>query len=86
MAGEDPKYTSWVRTLKCCACGAHPPTHAHHMTGAGMGKRAHDDTCIPLCVRCHSDLHGFRGRFANMSREERRLWQEKHVADTRRAR
>ncbi|WJV61381.1 DUF968 domain-containing protein [Pectobacteriaceae bacterium C52] len=56
---ECEKYTRWVKTQKCCACGA-PSDDPHHIIGhgmGGMGTKSHDLFTIPLCRFCHDALH-----------------------------
>ncbi len=35
MAGEDSRYTSWIRLQRCAACLGIGPCHAHHSTNGG---------------------------------------------------
>lgn len=56
---EDSKYTRWVKTRPCQACGARADD-PHHIIGygqGGMGTKAHDFFTIPLCRKCHDALH-----------------------------
>jgi len=61
---RDTAYMLWVKTQPCCAyAGPWPapliwpcdgPVEADHAGGgAGMGRKADDSTCIPLCQRHH---------------------------------
>ena len=73
-AKREPRYLAWVRGLPCCACGARPPSLAHHQHGEkgtlkGMGMKAPDDTAVALCVICHNAWHSM-GRFHDMTRDE----------------
>jgi hypothetical protein len=58
---RDKKHLERVRQLECCNCHAPPPNHAHHIIGTKRGgvglKSSGDDECIPLCWRCHRELH-----------------------------
>lgn len=78
--GGDEAYLRWVRTLPCCMCGARPPSHAHHKTGAGMALKAPDRETLPLCRKDHRDLHDGNGRFDGWSREHKREWQLEQIA------
>ena len=50
-------YLSFVRTFPCCVCG-NTATDAHHTgTNRGMGIKANDLTAVPLCRKCHTELH-----------------------------
>ncbi len=56
---EMPVYTRWVKTQKCMTCG-NQADDPHHIIGhglGGMGTKADDLFVIPLCRRCHNELH-----------------------------
>ena len=56
---EMPVYTRWVKTQKCMTCG-NQADDPHHIIGhglGGMGTKADDLFVIPLCRKCHSELH-----------------------------
>ncbi|ENM6298022.1 DUF968 domain-containing protein [Escherichia coli] len=56
---EMPVYTRWVKTQKCMTCG-NQADDPHHIMGhglGGMGTKADDLFVIPLCRKCHSELH-----------------------------
>ncbi|EJS0010075.1 DUF968 domain-containing protein [Escherichia coli] len=56
---EMPIYTRWVKTQKCMACG-NQADDPHHIIGHGLGgtgTKADDLFVIPLCRRCHNELH-----------------------------
>ncbi|EOK2419175.1 DUF968 domain-containing protein [Escherichia coli] len=56
---EMPVYTRWVKTQKCMTCG-NQADDPHHITGhglGGMGTKADDLFVIPLCRKCHNELH-----------------------------
>ncbi|WP_413734362.1 DUF968 domain-containing protein [Sodalis sp. RH21] len=53
------QYTRWVKSQPCEGCG-NPSDDPHHIIGygqGGMGTKAHDLFVIPLCRRCHDELH-----------------------------
>ena len=52
---RDARYRAWIRSLPCCLCGLEPAGEAAH-TGqdGGMGQKASDYSCIPLCRNCHT--------------------------------
>lgn len=65
----------------------HQPTFAPWNRGAkdlggkpGKAQRCSDWYGFGLCPHCHSELHDGRGQFADMSREERRAWQDRATA------
>ncbi|EPN0543484.1 DUF968 domain-containing protein [Escherichia coli] len=56
---EMPVYTRWVKTQKCMTCG-NQADDPHHIIGHGLGgmeTKADDLFVIPLCRKCHSELH-----------------------------
>ena len=54
------EYLAYVRSHPCIVC--RKPAEAHHAFGRqGVGSKASDFTCIPLCHRHHSEFH-FAGR------------------------
>jgi hypothetical protein len=76
---RDPAYVQWVRRQRCAVAGelrtpsqCGGPVEAHHAGERAFGRKAADDTCVPLCVRHHREYHDVRGFFAHLSRTERR--------------
>ena len=67
MAGEDRPYSMWIRRQACAMCGKKGNVEQHHMSGAGMGRRAHDHESMPLCHSCH---HVRLGRLVKPVRRE----------------
>ncbi|WP_171938329.1 DUF968 domain-containing protein [Escherichia coli] len=56
---EMPVYTRWVKTQKCMTYG-NQADDPHHIIGhglGGMGTKADDLFVIPLCRKCHNELH-----------------------------
>lgn len=45
--------------------------HAHHAGERGLGQKASDLTCIPLCQEHHRNWHDCDGPFADWSKEKR---------------
>lgn len=91
MAGEDKVYTAWVRTRPCSARSmanagdCFGGVQAHHAgRDRGLSQRAHDDTCIPLCVKHHQDWHSAAGPFRPLDKERRRQWSEQQIGAMRR--
>ena len=85
MSGEDREYVSWVRTRPCGApSGAcNGPIQAHHAgLDRGLSQRAHDRTCVPLCMSHHHDWHQGGGAFVTLTREDRRAWAREAIART----
>lgn len=66
---ENQKYLQWVKSRPCCVCQK-PADDAHHIIGygyGGIGVKAHDLFCIPLCRGHHSKLHN-----------DTKAWEVKH--------
>ena len=84
---RDPAYLASVRQLPCLlgVPGVHcyGRTHAHHAGRGSMGKKAPDDTAVPLCLKHHQDWHGASGYFKEMGQEARREWAEEAIMKTR---
>ena len=50
---EGPQWAA-CHTLPCVACGADPPSEAHHVEARKYGGVGGDDSrCVPLCRPCH---------------------------------
>jgi hypothetical protein len=51
---RDWKFRAWIRSLPCAACKCMRFVEAAH-TGidGGMGQKAGDRSCVPLCAPCH---------------------------------
>jgi len=59
-AFRSKKYLNWVKTLACCMCYNEQASDAHHAIGmklGGMGTKAPDSEVMPLCRKCHSEMH-----------------------------
>lgn len=70
---EDLDYLAFVRTLPCAGCGGDLGVQAHHAGQHPLGRKASDDTAIPLDSACHDALHSARGKFADQV--ARRVWE-----------
>ena len=58
--GMSPEHLADIRKLPCCGCMKHGRVQAHHLLSTkdrGMGQRSTDKDAVPLCFRCHEDLH-----------------------------
>lgn len=80
MASEDRDRAAWVRRQPCAVARMHGSeecwgmVEAHHAGPRGLGQKAHDDTCIPLCSRHHRCWHDLRWPFSTMGRDDRLAW------------
>lgn len=85
MAGENPLFVSAVHYLNCCGTGEHYGRIEAHHAGRrpGLGRRAHDETCIPLCTQHHRQWHDGSGPFRGWTREQRATWSDARIAETR---
>lgn len=82
MAGENGDFVAWVRTQRCRmwlmdACKG--PVEAHHAGERGLGQRAHDETCIPLCNKHHRAWHDASGVFKTWRKNQRRDWVRRQI-------
>ena len=83
---HDPDYLRWVKGLPCAAPRNHScvgPVEAHHAGERGVGRKADDTTAIPLCTLAHRDWHGATGCFRGWTRETRKAWAWRVIAETR---
>ncbi|WP_073381678.1 DUF968 domain-containing protein [Edwardsiella piscicida] len=58
---ECPTYLRWVKIQQCSGCGS-SADDPHHIINSGLGlggvgTKTHDLFVIPLCRRCHDELH-----------------------------
>jgi hypothetical protein len=52
---RDQPYLAWIREMACISCGIEGRSEAAHTgTDGGMGQKASDYSCIPLCAGCHT--------------------------------
>jgi hypothetical protein len=52
-------YLTWIRKRPCCVCGAPGPSEASHHGRRGMGQKASDLSCAPLCRTHHHEWHTY---------------------------
>ena len=92
---RDPEYMAKVRALPCYVCAWPQPVDADHQGEHPYGRKADDDTCVPMCRSCH----GFRtdgklpvvpfrfldgpGEWRNVGKAEMRQWCDEATAATR---
>ena len=52
-------YTKALRLFTCIACRCRPATDVHHPTidRFRMARRNDDEVGVPLCRKCHTQLH-----------------------------
>jgi hypothetical protein len=58
------------------------PVEADHLGERGLGQKADDRTCVPMCTRHHGDRHAGCGWFRKLSKEELRRWRQFAIART----
>ena len=80
---RDEAYRRWVASMPCIRCGVPGLSQAAHPNqGRGLGQKADDDLCFPLCssrpgvVGCHEIHDQLRG----MTLEERRQRELDYIA------
>lgn len=57
-AWRSSEYRAFVRQHECAACDTTEGVQAHHHGGdRGVGQKASDARCVPLCARCHRCYH-----------------------------
>ena len=88
MAGENLEFILFVKAQRCCMWMQDPcegPTEAHHAGERGMGQKAHDETCVPLCTKHHRGLHDANGIFKRWTKKIRKAWVARQIEWTRTA-
>lgn len=85
---RDVEYMRAVKGLPCALHGVDGagqcsgPVEADHAGDRGLGQKADDRTCVPLCARHHRDRTDVHGFFATLTRDERRAWCRHAIART----
>lgn len=76
----------WVRKLPCAARAVDPGCNGHvqadHAGRRGLGQKADDRTCIPLCAKHHTQRASFHGPFRSWSQADMRLWLATVIKET----
>lgn len=86
---RDMDYMGFIKKHPCClrhygasiecatgilATSCSGPVEADHMGRRGVGQKASDMTCAPLCRKHHRERTGMSGSFRGCSREAMRAW------------
>ena len=50
---RDPRYRAFIRSFPCLACGICGRSEAAHTGPHGIGQKASDYRCLPLCREHH---------------------------------
>lgn len=84
---RDQSYLELVHRLTCCAIGlpghrCEGPIEADHAGERPRGRKASDDTTIPLCRLAHRERTDHTGVFRSWTRDEMRSWLAEQVART----
>lgn len=83
----------FVKTLLCSVEEERPdpdvtPTpcrgviEADHMGERGIGQKADDSTCAPMCTGHHRERHDHCGSFKYCTKEQLRGWRKRAIART----
>lgn len=76
-------YRRWIATLPCFVCGIDGHSQAAHPNqGRGLGQKACDLKCFPLCCTRpgHMGHHYEHDNLIGMSLEDRREAEDRYVA------
>lgn len=61
--GNSNQHLFLIKRLPCLTCGVHGRSDPHHLRhgvaakGRGVGMKAQDRYCVPLCRACHDAVH-----------------------------
>ena len=83
---RDIPYMLAVKQLPCCIAHLHicrGLVEADHAGERPLGRKAADDTCIPLCRYGHQCRHARAGYFRDFTRAQMREWCDARIAETR---
>lgn len=58
------------------------PVEADHMGARGMGQKADDSTCVPMCQGHHRERHDHAGTFRPLTKAELRVWRAQAIEHT----
>jgi hypothetical protein len=81
-------YMGWVKTQEClCAQNVYDdpcegPIEADHAGDRGLGQKAPDNTCVPLCMKHHRARTDMRGIFTTFDAHAMYLWRSSAVSVT----
>lgn len=90
-ASAPPSLQDIVALLRTCAamivattpCSG--PVEADHMGARGMGQKADDRTCVPMCQSHHRARHDHSRDFRPLTRDELRAWRAAAIERTQAA-
>ncbi len=83
---RDLVYMAWVLTQPCLlrsvadAGPCYGRVQADHAGARALGKKAPDNTCIPLCLKHHHDRTVYVGYFKDHDAKAMRAWCDWQVA------
>lgn len=58
---------------------------ADHMGERALGRKAEDDTCVPICEQHHRERTDHSGSFRHLTRDQLRPWRARAIARTQAA-
>ena len=80
---RDDEYLAVVRTMRCYVCQRVGPSDPDHMGPHPLGRKADDDTCVPMCRLHHQERTDVTGVFRGFDRAAMSSWCDDAIADTR---
>lgn len=77
-------YMKWIKRRPCCArilaeTTCYGPVEADHAGKRGVGQKADDRTCIPLCRKHHQERNDFHGAFKTWNHDQMRQWLDANI-------
>lgn len=86
-------FMAFVKTLPCSVEEEWPdvdtipttcrgPIEADHMGARGLGQKADDRTCAPLCTGHHRERTDHTGSFKHVTKDHERGWRARAVLRT----
>jgi len=75
---RDLDYMAWIRSQPCAAGEFAAPCsgriEADHVGRRPTGRKAADDTCVPMCQHHHRQRDNFHGPFKHWDQQKMREW------------
>lgn len=83
---RDMAFMGWVKLQPCLLAdegGCEGVVEADHAGERGLGRKAPDDTCIPLCTGHHRHRTDYSGPFRGWTGVQMRAWLNDAIERTR---
>ncbi len=80
---RNEEFLEVVRTMRCHVCQRVGPSDPDHMGSRPLGRKADDDTCVPMCRQHHQERTDVTGYFKGFACVTMREWCQTAISETR---